>query len=297
MHLHQQRGALVDGVFVVVQMGAVGGAYLHQTRTGAFHHVGHAEGTADFDQFAPRDDHFAPARQRCQREQHGRGIVVDHGSRFSTRQRAQQLLNDGVAIAARTAVQVVFQVVRAGHHGQHVLQRGLGQQAAAQVGVDHRAGQVQHRSHAGLQALLQTLLQRVGQAGHGHVRHRHRALDHGRPQGIEQGTRLTGHQRMAMLIQQGLHHRLAQQAVYGGKITGLGHLPGPGTVYHGFVGPLHHCISGSGAGSSDSPNSSSMFTPWRCRPVSATSRSSVSVARSSATGSTMGSRSPCTILR
>ena len=297
MHLHQQRGVGIDGALVVLRMGAVGRAHLHQPGTGAFHHVRHAEGAADFYQLAPRDDHLAPAYQRGQRQQHGCGIVVDHRSRFSAGQRAQHLFDDAVTVAARAGFQIVFQVVGAGHHGQHVLQRRLGEQAAAQVGVDDGARQVEHGAHAGLQAFLHALLQLGRKHGQGHVGQQYAAADHFGTQGIQQGTRLACHQRVAMFGQQRLRRRLAQQSVYRRKIAWLGCLPGPRTVHHGFVGPLHHCSSGSGAGSSDSPNSSSRFTPWRCRPVSATSRSSVRVARSSATGSAITSRSACTSLR
>jgi hypothetical protein len=43
----------------------------------ARHDVGHAEGTADLDQLAARDDHLAPGRQRGQHQQDGGGVVVD----------------------------------------------------------------------------------------------------------------------------------------------------------------------------------------------------------------------------
>jgi hypothetical protein len=69
------------------------------------------------------------ARQRGDREQHRGRVVVDHGGGLGAGQRAQQLLDNAVAVAAAAGGQVVLEVVGAGHHRQQVLQRAVGQQA------------------------------------------------------------------------------------------------------------------------------------------------------------------------
>jgi hypothetical protein len=98
---------------------------------------------------SPRETMTSATRQRRNRQQHRRRVVVDHGGGLGARQRAQQFLDDAVAVAAAATGQVVFEVVRAGHHRQQVLQRAVGQHAgAAEVGVDDGAGQVEHRGSA-----------------------------------------------------------------------------------------------------------------------------------------------------
>jgi hypothetical protein len=56
--------------------------------------------------------------------------------------------DDAVAVAAAAAGQVVFQVQWPGHHGGQVGHRDLRQHRAAHVGVDHRAGEVDHGPQA-----------------------------------------------------------------------------------------------------------------------------------------------------
>ena len=309
VHLHQQGGAPGDGVLVVVRVGAVGGADLDQPRAGAGHDVGHAKGAADFHQLAARDDHLAPARQRRQHQQHGGGVVVDHGGGLGAGQLAQQAFDDAVAVAPAAAGEVVFEVVGPGHHGPHVGQRGFGQQGAAQVGVDHRAGEVEHAAQGGCQAMAQAIFQLLRQAAGGDPRGAQRARQRLGAQRGEQGARLGGDQGVAMLLHQRGHAVLAQQPVERRQLLGLdelvvwvggvgGMLGGLRTVDHGFFGRGHQGAPASASSAaSASPNSSSRLTPWRSKPESDTSRSSVTVARSSATGSPCTSLSRCTTFR
>ena len=68
----------VECGLVVLSMGAVGGADLDQARPRPRHDIRHAEGAADLDQFAARDDRpAAVARERVERQQHRGGVVVD----------------------------------------------------------------------------------------------------------------------------------------------------------------------------------------------------------------------------
>ncbi len=63
MNLENEAGLWADRFGVVTRMGAVGGADLNQLRPSASHDRRHAEGATDFDQFAARDDRFAPPAQ------------------------------------------------------------------------------------------------------------------------------------------------------------------------------------------------------------------------------------------
>ena len=77
MHAEQEARAVGDGALVVGDARAVGGADFAQGGIRLRHHVGDAEGAADFDQLSAGDDDFAAFGQGVQREQNGGGVVVD----------------------------------------------------------------------------------------------------------------------------------------------------------------------------------------------------------------------------
>ena len=110
------------------------------------HDVGHAEGAADLDQLAARDRHLAAARQRVEHQQHRGGVVVDDGRGLGAGQLAEQAARHGRR--ARRAGR------RRGRTRGSTAQRTprprpprslLRQRRAAEIGVQHRAGQVEHR--------------------------------------------------------------------------------------------------------------------------------------------------------
>ena len=255
VHLHQQRGGGVDGALVVGQVRAVGGAHLHHLRAGAGHDVGHAEGSADLDQLATRHHHLLVARQRSNGQQHGGGIVVDHGGGLGPGDLAQQAFDDAVAVASAAAGQVVLQVVGAGHHGRDVLDGHLRQHGAAEVGVDHRAGEVDHALHARRQPLgampgqhlrEASLIQRVG---------RRLAGQQLLTQLGQQRTRLPGHQRGTVLRHQ---RRAVVEKSVNGREPAEHRLR---TMNHGSVGRCHYGApawlgSAAWASSPGSPQSS-----------------------------------------
>ena len=155
VHLHQQGGVLADGARVVLQMGAIGGAHLHQATAGAGHDLGHPEGAADLHQLPARGGHFPPQSQGVEDKEDRRRVVVDHGGRFGASELADQGFDVLVTLTALAPGQIEFQ--RGGrsghrHHGSHRLRR---QQGAAEVGVEHGAGEVEHRTQSGLVTSMQ----------------------------------------------------------------------------------------------------------------------------------------------
>ncbi len=110
MHAHEQARARADGGLVVLGVGAVGGADFDQLDPGARHDVGNAEGTADLDQLATGNDAFLARPQAVQCQQHGGGIVVDHGDGLGARQLANQTDDQVVAVTALAAGQVELEV-------------------------------------------------------------------------------------------------------------------------------------------------------------------------------------------
>ena len=146
MDRHHHGGARTDGGLEITQMRAVRGAHLDQLAAGARHDVGHAECAADLDQLAARDRHLLFQRQCVQHKQHGGGVVVDHGGGFRAGQPAQPVFQMGIAVAAPRRLDIIFQVAGAGRHGGHRGHCLLGQDGAAEIGMQHRAGQVEHRA-------------------------------------------------------------------------------------------------------------------------------------------------------
>ncbi len=128
MNLHQRRGRRPDGARVVGLVCAVGGSDLDQADVGAAHHVRNAEGPADLDHLAARQDHVLLVRQGRQDEQHGGGVVVDHGGGLGAAQLGQDALDQAVALTSPAAFQVEFEVARLAHRHAGVFDGGFRKQ-------------------------------------------------------------------------------------------------------------------------------------------------------------------------
>ncbi|VFT34263.1 Uncharacterised protein [Pseudomonas aeruginosa] len=86
--------------------------------------------------------------QAVQRQQHRRRVVVDHGDCLGAGEFADQPGDQVVAVAALAAGQVELQVQRVARGQGDRLDGLVRQQGAAEVGMQHRAGQVEHPPHA-----------------------------------------------------------------------------------------------------------------------------------------------------
>ncbi len=89
-----------------------------------------------------------PLRQRVEHEQHGGGIVVDDGGVLGAGQLAQQAAHMIVALAALAAAEIEFERDRVAHRRDRGLDRRLGEQRAAEIGVQHGAGEIEDRPQA-----------------------------------------------------------------------------------------------------------------------------------------------------
>ena len=81
-------------------------------------------------------------------EQHRGGIVVDDGRVLGAGQLAEQVAHKVVALAAAAAVEIEFERDRVAHRGDCSLDRRLREQRAAEIGVQHGAGEVEDRLEA-----------------------------------------------------------------------------------------------------------------------------------------------------
>jgi hypothetical protein len=127
-------------------MSAIGGADLAKPAAGARHDLRHAERAADLDEFATRHRYLAAQGERVEHQQHGGRIVVDDGRLLGAGQLAQPMPHVAVALAASAGVQVVLQVRRAGHHLARDVDSLSRQRGAAEISMQHRAGEIEHRA-------------------------------------------------------------------------------------------------------------------------------------------------------
>ena len=110
MYLHQRFGAVVDCLFVVTQMGFVGGSYFFQLGAAAFHDFRNPEGAADFHQLSPGDDDLSALGQGRQHQEDGCSIVIHHQCALRAGEAAEDALHMAVAAAPFAGIQIEFQV-------------------------------------------------------------------------------------------------------------------------------------------------------------------------------------------
>ena len=70
----------VQGVGVIADVGAIGGAYLYQMGSALAQHVRDAEPTPDLYQLPPRGDYFVPASKCRQNEEYCPSVIVHQQS-------------------------------------------------------------------------------------------------------------------------------------------------------------------------------------------------------------------------
>ncbi len=126
-------------------MGAVGRADLAQGSAGAPEDVGDAKLAADLDQLPAGDHDLLAPGQGLEREQHRGGAVVDDQRGLGPGEPPERALHVRVAGAPLLARDVHLEVrVRGGDLAEALLGERR-QQRAAQVGVQHHPGGVDHR--------------------------------------------------------------------------------------------------------------------------------------------------------
>jgi hypothetical protein len=108
-------------------MSAIGRAHLDEPGAGLAHDIGHAERAADFDQLAAGDHDFTPTGEGAEQQQHSCCVVIHDRGRFRTRQFAQQMLDDLVAIPALARSQVELEIDRRGERLRDGAHGSIGQ--------------------------------------------------------------------------------------------------------------------------------------------------------------------------
>ena len=147
-----------DGVFVVLQARAIGGADFAQRGAALRHDFGDAEAVADFDKLTAGDEDFAIASEGGEDEQHGGGAVIDDDNGFGAREALEESRGVDVALSACAGFEVVFEIGILRRGAAEFFDGGFGERSAAEIGVKDDAGGVDD----GLERLGEDLLHGVG---------------------------------------------------------------------------------------------------------------------------------------
>ena len=145
MDLEDQSGLRVDRIGIVLQMGPVGGANFEELCAGTTHDLRHAECAADLDKLAARNNCSAALGQGVEDDEDRGGVIVDDGCVLGTGELPQQPAHDVIAIAAVATCEIEFQCDRVAHRRNRRLDRRLGKECAAQVRVQNRSCEIEHR--------------------------------------------------------------------------------------------------------------------------------------------------------
>ena len=151
VHLQKECRALGDRALVVAAVRLVGRPDLDERSAREREDLRETKAPADLDQLAARHDDLAAGGQLAQHQQHGGGIVVDRGRGLGTGQAAEPRRDVIVALAACAAIQIVFERGRRAHRLDRRGNGLLGQNGAAEIGVQHGAREVEHAALRGLQ--------------------------------------------------------------------------------------------------------------------------------------------------
>ena len=150
MHAQQQARLFGDGVFIVGQARAVGGADFAQDSAGFGHHVRHAERSADFHQLSARDDDLAAFSQRVQGQHHRRGAVIDDdgpnaADAILIEQPREQSFNVDIALAALAGGDIKFKIGVAARNFSDALDSRFGQRRTPKICMQNHARGVDDR--------------------------------------------------------------------------------------------------------------------------------------------------------
>ena len=141
VHAEDRGGPLTDRGGVVAEIRAVRRPHLDELRPGPREHVRDAEPTADLHELAAGDDDLAAPRERREREEDRRGVVVGDDAVLRAGDLRQDPRGVAVPLAPAARPEVVLDRHRAGGI-PHRVPGPVGQRRAPEVRVEDHAGRV-----------------------------------------------------------------------------------------------------------------------------------------------------------
>ena len=109
------------------------------------HDLRHAECAADLDKLAARNNCPAALGQGVEHDEDRGGVIVDDGCVLRAGELPQQSAHDVIAIAAAATCEIEFQCDRVAHRRNRRLDRRLGKECAAQIRMQNRSREIEHR--------------------------------------------------------------------------------------------------------------------------------------------------------
>src|SRR6266850_1465558 len=153
MDPEQQSRVLSNGLLVVLDPGAVGGADLAEKRAALGHDFGDSKRASDFDLLTTGCNDFSTFTQRVQDQQDSGGIVVHNSRCFAADQLLKRLLEMNVSLSACAAVKVELEIGVRTRDIAKVIDRTFRQRSPAEICVQYDAGSIDHAPQRWLQEL------------------------------------------------------------------------------------------------------------------------------------------------
>jgi len=144
MNLDDDAGVGAERTAVIVDVGAIRGSDLDESRAALAHDLGDAEAATDLDQLAARDDRVASVGKRVEYQHERRRAVVDHERILGARQLPQKSGAVGVARSTRAASDIVLEIREPGGDAADRVDRDARQWRTAEIRVEDDAGPVEH---------------------------------------------------------------------------------------------------------------------------------------------------------
>ena len=147
MHLEDQGRAVTDGIGIILEVGFVGGSDLNQFRPGSLENLRDTESTPNFYQFPSAHYHLVLFRgdQSAQREDEGRGAIIDRGSSLGLQENGKCGFEVARPLSPFSVQEVEFEVgVSRGNLAQG-FRCTLAEGRSTEVGMDDHSCGVDNR--------------------------------------------------------------------------------------------------------------------------------------------------------
>ena len=152
-----------DGLLIICQVRAVGGADLDELGARGLHNIGDTEAAADLDKLAAAHDNLFARSVSGQHQQHRGGVIVDDQRVLGTGKRADELSGMLLARPARAGVDAVLERAVAASDLGHGLGGRLRERGSTQIGMDNHTRGVDGGTQARQRGAMRTPLDGRGQ--------------------------------------------------------------------------------------------------------------------------------------
>ena len=144
MHSHDHCGLFINCLLVVRKVCSVCCSHFAQATTGAFHDIWDSERPSNFNQLSSRNDDVLAFRKRIKNQHYRCCIIVDHRRCLSSGQVSKQLFKVCISVTSAARLQIIFDIDITQGSDFHGRNRFDGQPGSPQIGMDHRAREIEN---------------------------------------------------------------------------------------------------------------------------------------------------------